>query len=219
VGEGIPLLTRVHLENDTRILNILSENNIPYEYVLMVADVEAEDKIFCDRFTNGDKNEFLRRCSSSVNATKSHIENNYLSANIRSSSFYEEFGRERFLTYQINYQNLLSERYQDDSSFSMRVGGDVLARMDMYRKMYRGILGDMESKVRTDFLVGRTIRTMAQYLTLGRLIGEGAKYPVVLCHPTRNLGLFNDRNKFLLPEDGVHPQPTIPVFEMKKGVY
>ncbi|KKQ37331.1 MAG: hypothetical protein US53_C0021G0012, partial [Candidatus Woesebacteria bacterium GW2011_GWA1_37_7] len=29
----------------------------------------------------------------------------------------------------------------------------------------------------------------------------------------------NERNKFLLPGDGLQPQPTIPVFEMKRRVY
>jgi hypothetical protein len=91
--------------------------------------------------------------------------------------------------------------------------------MDMYFKMYKEVIDTMDFPERQLFLIGRTIRTMAQYLTLGRLIGEDANYPLIICHPTRNIGLFNDRNKFPFPQDGKSPQPTIPVFELKKGVY
>jgi hypothetical protein len=104
----------------------------------------------------------------------------------------------------------------------MRVEGDRLARNEMYRKMYPNIYSEsVNSSERQDFLIGRTIRTSAQYLSLGRLVAEkiGGCFPVIICHPTKNISYFNDRNKFLLAEDGLQPQPTIPIFEMKRKVY
>lgn len=220
---GVSLLTQTHLNENIELLEILDKSNIPYKYVIMIADVEATDEIFCQRFTNGDEEEFLARCEASRLQTevalKEHGRELSLRGDLRSSSFFGEFGRERFMQFQRDYQQVLLDRYGKDSSFSMRVTGDTVARMDMYRKMYDSILKSMDDMETHNFLVERTIRTMAQYLTLGRLIGESATHPAIIVHPTRNKGMFNSRNKFLLSIDGSQPQPTIPVFEMKRRVY
>ncbi|MBU0569971.1 hypothetical protein KKB40_04290, partial [Patescibacteria group bacterium] len=148
-------------------------------------------------------------------------ESGFLRGNLRSSTFFTEFGRDTFMRFQLGYQKVLTHTYEKDTSFNTRVVGDIITRMDMYRKMYRGIINGMDSLERQKFLAGRTMRTMAQYLALGRLIGEKTNecFPVIICHPTQNIGLFNGRNKFLLPSDGTFPQPTIPVIKMKKEVY
>ena len=142
-----------------------------------------------------------------------------MSGNMRSSSFFQEFGRDRFECYESAYKQVLAKSLAVDNSFCNRVTLDIVARMDMYRKMYGGVLINMGAADKDEFLVDRTLRTMAQYLALGRLIGESAAHPAVIVHPTRNKGMFNARNKFLLPDDGPRPQPTIPVFEMKRRVY
>ena len=222
LGSDVPLLTRVHLDYDREIINVLESQSIPYKMTIMVADVEATDKIFCKRFTNNDQNEFLRRCESSVSSTEKFVEKIGLSKKVISSSFFNEFGRERFINYQERYKEVLKKRYKFDDSFRMRVNGDLVSRMDMYKNMYPDVFqGNINFLDRTKFLIDRTLRTMAQYLTLGRLIGENGDLisPMIICHPTRNIGMFNDRNKFVLPEDGPQPQPTIPVFEMKRRVY
>ena len=221
----MPLLTTYHLDVESPLFEILSAYEIPYEYVVMVADVEATDEVFCQKFTGGNEKEFLQRCERSVDATNEDIARRvetYQPKKLRSSSFFREFGRERFLYYQEAYKILLRERREKDGSFNMRVSGDVVARTDLYRKMYPEVFyGNVTVDDRNNFLIDRTLRTMAQYLTLGRLISETADtcFPMTICHPTRNIGMFNSRNKFLLTDDGRQPQLTIPVFEMRRKVY
>ena len=222
LGDGVPLLTRVHLQSDAGLLIALEELKVPYEYVIMVADVEAIDEVFCNRFTNGNEAEFLNRCKRSEQKTKDLLNKMGLGSKLRSSSFFGEFGRGRFMELQADYEKVLAVRLESDNSFRMRVLGDLIARSEMYRKMYPdNLFSGMTGNERTDFLIKRTLRTMAQYLALGRQIGEKQDecFPMIIVHQTRNKGVFNERNKFLLPGDGLQPQPTIPVFEMKRKVY
>jgi len=223
LGGGVPLLTNYHLSYDQELINVLETHKVPYRLVIMIADVEAIDDIFAERFTGGDKEEFLARCYSSVDRTREVIQQRNgefgINGRIISSSFFREFGEDRFMTCQHAYQEVLLERYRNDDSFRQRVKGDIVQRMEMYKKMYVGVIDRMDIQEQEEFLVGRTLRTMAQYLTLGRLISEKSKYPVIINHPTRNIGVYNERNKILLPGDAPQPHPTIPVFEMKFSVY
>lgn len=218
-----PLLTSYHLLYDLGFLGVLARYEVPFSYTVMVADVEACDEVFCQKFTAGSEEVFLNLCRSSQRATAGSIQNLPVGEGIRkrihSSSFFGEFGREKFLQYQESYQEVLKKRYADDGSFRMRTDGDTASRLEMYSKMYDQVLRTMEFRERFEFLTQRTLRTMAQYLTLGRLIAVASLYPVIINHPTKNIGVFNDRNKFALPEDEMQPQPTIPIVEMNKEVY
>ena len=140
---------------------------------------------------------------------------------IRSSSFFAEFGRERFLDLQLRYSQVLASKFEEDDSFRQRVIIDTFGRDDLYRKMYPGIFNSrMTFGEREEFLVGRTVRTMAQYLTLGRLIGENDGPVAIINHPTTNKNMYNSRGKFLLPEDDPrYPQSTVPIFTMTRKVY
>lgn len=222
LGEGVPLLTQRHLECDRELFMALERNNFPFEAVIMIADVEAIDEIFSERFTSGDKFEFLRRCESSRRQTEAIFHTTEYGRYMRSSSFFMEFGMERFLDLQERYKAVLMDRYRIDGSFQMRIQMDILARSEMYRKMYPLKYNrEVDRQTREAFLVERTLRTMAQYLTLGRLVGEKQDecFPMIIVHPTRNKYVFNERNRFLLPDDPPQPQPTIPIFEMKTKVY
>ncbi|RJR28211.1 hypothetical protein C4564_05925 [Candidatus Microgenomates bacterium] len=222
VGENVPLLTQVHLGVDLEVVRTLEAASIPYEYVIMVADVEATDEIFCDKFAGGDQPEFLRRCMSSAHSTQEVLDQvknaNMLSGTLRSSSFFTEFGYQEFLDTQHAYESVLRQRYQEDSSFRARVDTDIVTRRQMYERMYDKVLRANHIDYH-QFLVGRDIRTKAQYLTLGRLIGSASENAIIINHPTTNIGMFNDRNRYTLPGDGSRPQRTIPVFEMKTRVY
>lgn len=223
IGEGVPLLSQVHVENDVNLLKVLDTCGVPYEYVLMVADVEAIDEVFSEKFTNGDQTEFLRRCVSSSEATQGLLDRTKeeagLNGDLRSSSFFMEFGYDNFLQLQNQYMSVLFEKYEVDESFRQRITNDIAARMAMYKKMYDKILPTLGFNESQEFLVYRDIRTKAQYLTLGRAISHASENAMIINHPTANIGLFNDRNKHLLPSDGNIPQKTLPVFEMKKKVY
>ncbi|MBU0569703.1 hypothetical protein KKB40_02890, partial [Patescibacteria group bacterium] len=69
VGDGVPLLTTVHLKHELELLTVLSKAEIPHEYVIMIADTEAIDEVFCKRFANGREDEFLKRCERSRQKT------------------------------------------------------------------------------------------------------------------------------------------------------
>lgn len=219
LGNGVPFLTQIHGQNDMVLLTILERHNIPYQYIVMVADVEAMDEVFCERYAEGSRETFLEMCRQSQLASGGYLRGLGLNGQARSSSFFEEFGMESFMRMQSAYQEVLAERVFEDNSFEYRVTLDIIKRGKMYNKLYGHLLKDMNYKESAEFLVGRTIRTMAQYLALARLATSKVKFPMFINHPTTNVGLFNDRNKFTLPGDSPQPQPTIPVFELKQEVY
>lgn len=218
LGDGVPLLTRHHLEVDVEVLEILRKFGIKANLTIMMADVEAMDDVFVGRFAGGDRREFIFKCKSSVGKTAAEASGK----GVISSSFFLEFGHERFMEYQSKYEAVLRQKYYSDSSFHHRVNSDIYYRQELYRKMYPFIYESarMTSEDRRDFLAVRTMRTMAQYLTLGRLIGQMDGPVAIINHPTTNVNMFNSRGKFLLPEDDPrYPQPTVPIFTMTRKVY
>lgn len=223
IGGGIPLLSQVHVGIDLNLLKALDSSSIPYEYIIMVADVEAVDEVFCDKFTKGNQEEFLKRCNASLNATQGLLdsvkENHNLKGTLRSSSFFAEFGYDNFIQLQDAYMEILLKRLNTDDSFRQRVGSDINSRMGMYTRMYDQILPKLGFIEQTDFLEFRDIRTKAQYLTLGRTISAASENAAIISHPTTNLGLFNDRNKFILETDKNMVHKTIPIFGITKNVY
>jgi hypothetical protein len=224
ISDDVPFLTEVHLRCDLPLLEVLDTYDIPYEYTVLVADVEATDTFFCERFTDGDRAKFMELCRGSMTKTGialAHVKAaKDLSGDLRSSSFFEEFGHGHFMDLQHAYSAVLAARYLEDERFSSRVTSDTAARMPMYRRMYPHMFRPEVSFLqRGDFLAGRTMRTMAQYLALGRCIGEHEN-SVVISHPTTNKSTYNDRNKYLLPGDDPRvQQPIVPVLSMNTRVY
>jgi len=217
LGDGVPLLTRHHIEVGTNLVEALKRSGVNCTMKIMVADVEAVDDVFCERFTNGDEDEFIERCIRSMQATAAVLPGEAF----KSSSFFNEFGRERFLEIQNGYLRVLARHREEDNTFGHRVMVDTLARDTLYRRMYPRVYSNgMTTSVRNEFLIERTMRTMAQYLTLGRLIGEEKGPVAIINHPTTNSNMFNKRGRFLLESDDPrYPQPTVPIFTMTRRVY
>ncbi|KXK09164.1 MAG: hypothetical protein UZ21_OP11001000222 [Microgenomates bacterium OLB22] len=224
ISDDVPFLTEVHLRCDLPLLEVLDTYDIPYLYTIMVADVEAMDSFFCERFTDGDRDKFMQLCRGSMCKTAialDHIKaSRELSGDLKSSSFFEEFGHGHFMELQHAYTQVLAQRYVQDERFNARVSADTTARRPMYRRMYPHMFKpDIPFLQRDEFLAQRTMRTMAQYLALGRCIGE-YDHAVVISHPTTNKGTYNDRNKFLLPGDDPRiQQPIVPVLSMNTSIY
>lgn len=222
IGGGVPLLTQTHINALPSCLSVLEKHKIPYIVEIMVADVEAEDEFFAKKFTGGDKEVFQRLCHESVISTESvltQLRDNHIGT-FKSSSFFDRFGRNSFNTVYSQYFELLTNLYEDASNptFNARVGADVTNRMPMYKTMYEGYYEEMTSTERIKFFVSRTLRTMAQYLALGRLTAQTSAHPIIINHPTTNLGMYNERNKFLLPEDKPN-MPKIPIFTLTNKIY
>lgn len=212
----IPYLSQLHLSVDSQLLQILDTYNIPFIYKILIADVEAIDDYFVKKYTNGDVNQFLEICKSSQDKTKNLITESFpsLERNMISSSFFEEFGYDNFMHYYDLYYSLLLSKYQEDNSFRNRVIIDTNARMNMYLNMYENYAGS--NKI--NFLVTRTIRTMAQYLTLARIMQLKTSQAIIMNHPTVNIGLYNDLNRFKFSESDPDFR-AIPVFTLEKEVY
>ena len=205
LGGGVPLLTRLHLDAFEGVARVLSAHGVAFEYRVKVADVEARDEVFANRYTSGSQDEFLALCQSSVRATRAEIVNRFGNdQRFVSTSFFGEFGENVFMARQNHYQRKLECLSDEDGRFRARVTSETLARLGLYRHMYP------ESDV--DFLERRTMRTMAQYLALAELVRE--RSGIVINHSTINRGLFNDNG--LLDESvfGV-----LPVFRLERQVY
>jgi len=214
VGDGLPLLSKVHVDLDVPLAEHLTENGVKCRYILMLADVEAMDEVFCQRFTDGNQLEFLARCRRSMEATSGYLKQAGSKIEARASSFFDEFGQERFMDRQREYEETLAVKYGQDASFRMRVTGDTSKRIKMYDHMYpRGLVVDSGDRVL--FLERRTIRTMAQYRVLADLIGEKSRHSVIINHPTVNTGVYNEHRLALDPQKA----RTIPVIIMDRRVY
>ncbi|MEO6509056.1 MAG: hypothetical protein ABIO02_03810 [Patescibacteria group bacterium] len=226
LGEEVPLLSKLHLESSLDALKIMDNFDVKYEMILMVADVEAIDEYFAERFTGGSEDEFIRRCEVSREKTSEAIEElkakHDISGIVRSSSFFQEFGRTEFLRNMYSYQDALYRYYEQDPSFHFRVATDTLYRRELYQKMYpeRFLSRSDKEKKEPTFLEERTMRTMAQYLALGKLISEKTGNNAIINHPTVNKPVYNSRNVLrLLDDDPKKIHPTIPILQMTTSVY
>lgn len=210
LGDDIPLLTRVHLENDRPLFNLLDQHEIQFEVRILLADVEGSDGYFCDRYTGGSEAEFMSRCASSVERTGAFLERyqeHYRTGRFVSSTFFEEFGRDRFLNLETAYGIRVEELRDANQTVAKRISNDTQARRELYRRLY-GTPGPQ-------FLEQRTIRTMAQYLALGHLISDYEPTTMVL-HQTTNRRLVNDRGRIAISEQ---EQRTFPVLSLQQSVY
>ncbi|MEI7604160.1 MAG: hypothetical protein WCJ19_04015 [bacterium] len=214
LGDSVPLLTQTHLNADIDLLNILHDHGIPFNYHILVADIEGTDSFFANKFTSGNESEFIYRCQSSASATTDYIKtlNLEYGDNFFSSTFFDHFGRERFEFFQKQYFDLLLAKYQNDNKFINKVLSDIIQRSQMYDRLYS--LKNMSVNEKTEFLAVRTMRTMAQYLTLSRLISASNPLPIIINHETVNNGLFNEGNKYLLEGDK-DQQKAIPLIILK----
>lgn len=121
------------------------------------------------------------------------------------------FGRERFEETQRRYVAQILGRYAIDLP---RVDYDIRERTALNRRMYGAQSGDH------DFIVGRTVRTMAQYLALGELVGED-ELSLFIVHDTVNGSLLRSMNQFDHREgdDAKHPIETPVIIKNALRVY
>ena len=163
---------------------------------MLLADTEATDEFFCEKYFQSDEDSFLAKCSESVAATKemlSAVEETYKIGKFVSSSFFKLFSRSKFTDLESDYTQTLEQRYQQGKL--ARVETDIAARLALYRRLY----GNDKANDK-QFLINRTLRTMAQYLVLGRLMGQDTTSCTIV-HDTVNASLFQSINKYCLPND------------------
>jgi len=179
----------------------------------MLADPEATDPFFAEKYFGGDTTAFLEACDRSVAASQDYlgqIAAGYACGIFEATSFFRMFGRERFEETQRRYTERLLGRYPLNGL--PRVDNDIRERSALNRNMYGRAAGDH------DFIVDRTIRTMAQYLTLGELVGRDPQSCFIV-HDTVNGSLLRSMNQFDHREDTTHPIETPTIIKNDLRVY
>jgi hypothetical protein len=155
---------------------------------MMLADTEAKDDYFAERYFDGDSQAFVEACQKSVLATQEYLRS-VAGENFISTSFFNHFSEKRFCAIENGYIESLTRAYQTQRL--PRVNSDIAARSGLYLVLY-----GYKRTSDKEFLKQRTIRTMAQYLTLGRLIGEDPQ-SLVIVHDTVNGPIFRKSNKYV----------------------
>src|SRR5689334_18053199 len=88
---------------------------VPFRCTVLLADTEATDNYFSERYFRGDQSAFLQCCDSSVHATQMKLDQlseSFTLGSFYSSSFFKQFGRTHFEQTEDQYVELLEEHYK-----------------------------------------------------------------------------------------------------------
>lgn len=194
LGEGVPLLTKLHCNAIEQAIDGIEPDNIHIE--ILVADIESENTHLVDLYTNGDHDEYKRRCDVSMQKVGDYLQGKFPEIETIASSFMrleDEGGT--FVDYRNKYFDLLMTRFNCDRSFSLQVANSVRAkqRSGYFTQEYGG-------RIEPDGMFQQELLTMAEYLTLGCLIGRrvtlGAGVQLLISHATSNAHLFNKMSEY-----------------------
>lgn len=211
LGEDIPLLTQLHTDALRKFIPILNQQGINFNVMVLIADVEATDEVFAKKFSNGKQEEFIEKCNRSMEASQKLFQKEF-GQTVKSSSFFTEFGQNRFMLLQQSYQDKLTKLCRENPGFLDRVMLETQMRENLYRQMYTDQFEILPGDELRQFLIERSIRTMAQYLTLGELVRQ--KPSAVISHRTVNFGLYNEQSLMNNPDSS-----PLPVLILNKAVY
>lgn len=189
--EGVPLLTSLHTEALRQVLE--SED----QFDVLVADVESHNRFLVDIYTNGDSDEYQRRCDSSIVAVGEYLGRQIPGIATHASSFLTYFEDEDlpttngvFIDTREAFYEKLLRKFGSDRRFENQVLNKVRTKQGSgyYRKEYGGRI-DIEEQILQE------LTTMAEYLALGYLVAkkghdEGFQ-PVIVSHATENAFMFN----------------------------
>lgn len=165
LGSGVPLLSKLHTELFDRLSPFLPQA----QFEIVIADQEAEDEALCQK-TGTTCAEFLALIKDSAVATRRYMGNRPYQTHLMT---------ERFPTLR-SVENQFASTLTQSPETMHRIQNDTMARGEMYRKL--GV-------TTKDEMLGRTIRTAAQYCALAHLAAtEGF---LVCNHETVNLGWYN----------------------------
>lgn len=209
LGEGVSLLGMYQIEFAEKLLQLLDVHGIPYDYMILTADIEAEDDVILakNRVT---KAEAIEKVKETIKETGEYASGLLMPQNgstVRSVGFLEEF--KGFSELQRKYEALI--RQLQTSSAAFRKGLEHLhdGRLGLYARLFSDA-----NQAELLNLMPRTIKTMAQYAALGQLARE--KNAVITSHRTLNIPAYNDPKLFLGRPDYYR---RIPVFNFDRRIY
>lgn len=194
LGDGVPLLTKLHCDAIEQAIEGIDPESLRIE--MLIADIESENTHLVNLYTDGDYDEYKRRCDNSMQKVGDYLQGKFPEIETIASSFMrlEDEGGS-FVDYRNKYFDLLMTRFNCDRSFSLQVENSVRAkiRSGYFKQEYGG-------RIEPDGMFQQELLTMAEYLTLGCLIGRratsGAGVQLIVSHATSNAHLFNKMSEY-----------------------
>lgn len=224
LGDGVPLLTKLHVDAVLKLLEGLSPdecNNVEIE--VLIADIEAENAHLVELYADGDYSAYKARCDASVKAVESYLSKRCSRiGEVTSSSFLrlrdDSVEPADFLGIRNVYYELVAERFAMDHTFNFQIQSNVRSKQQSgyYQQEYGG-------RITPDEMFNQEFFTMAEYLTLGMLLGKRAVQQaittVIVVHAGSNTHLFNKVRQFNPLRFGISMNdPKIPIIERLKPI-
>lgn len=194
LGEGVPLLTKLHCHAIEQAIKGVDPDCLTIE--ILIADIESENAHLVNLYTDGDHDEYKRRCDSSMQKVEGFLRDKFPEVETTSSSFMrltDEGGT--FVDYRNKYFELLMTRFNCDRSFNLQVANSVRAKQSSgyFAQEYGG-------RISPDGMFQQELLTMSEYLALGCIIGRratsGAGVQLIVSHATSNAHLFNKMSEY-----------------------
>ncbi|MBI2141735.1 hypothetical protein HYU16_04925 [Candidatus Woesearchaeota archaeon] len=209
LGNGVSLLGLYQIEFAEKLLQLLDVHGVPYDYIVLTADIEVEDDAMLakNRVT---KMEAIEKVKGTIKETGEYASGLLMPQNgstVRSVGFLQEFNG--FPESQRRYEVLIGQLQTSSAAFRKGLEHLHEGRLGLYSRLFPGA-----NQAELHNLMPRTIRTMAQYATLGQLARE--QNAVITSHRTLNIPAYNNPKLFLgRPED----YRRVPVFNFDRGIY
>ncbi len=209
LGSGVSLLGMYQIEFAGKFLTMLDIYGIPYDYTVLTADIEVEDEAMLAK-NSVTKAEAIERVKGTIKETAEYVCGLLTPQNgstIRSTGFLEEF--EGFLDLQKKHETLIQQLQNSSAPFRKSLGHLHEGRLNLYARLF-----PEATQAELLELMPRTIRTMAQYATLGHLARE--RDAVITSHRTLNIPAYNDQKLF---SGKLEDYRRVPVLNFDRRIY
>ncbi len=124
LGEGVPLLTKLHCDAIEQSIEHIDPGQINIE--LLIADIESENTSLVNLYTGGDYDEYKRRCDVSMLMVHGYLNDRFPEIKTVSSSFMRLCDTDgTFLDYRNKYFGILMQRFNIDHGFRLQVENNV----------------------------------------------------------------------------------------------
>lgn len=221
LGEGVPLLTKLHTEAVMELLAKLDPAKLnSVEIEVLMADIEAENPHLVELYSGGDYDGYKAKCDASVESVKKYLaERCQTVGQVTSSSFLRLHDESTdFLKIRNTYYELVADRFANDRVFNFYLQANVRSKQGSgyYQKEYGG-------QITPDDMFVQEFFTVAEYLALGMILGKRAVQQavttVIVVHAGSNTYYFNKAREFEPGRFGfAMNNPKLPIMERLKPV-
>lgn len=207
LGSDVSLLGMCQIEFAEKFLPKLGLYGIPYDYVVLTADFEVNDKAML-KINGVTREAAMQRVKGTIEATGNYLRGLLELQNgsvVRSAGFMEEFPD--FMERQGLYEAHIARLVETDRHFRRFVEEIHEGRNNLYNRLFP------EAVLKG--LMPRTVRTMAQYSALGDI--ARARNAMITSHRTLNIPAYNNQKLSLEAENGAFCR--VPVLNFDRRIY